>query len=57
MEKIGDSVYRLPEITGGPTILLGDTVTIVDTGLPGSDDEILRAVRGRSGARATSGTS
>ena len=45
MEKIGDSVYHLPEITGGPTILLGDTVTIVDTGLPGSDDEILRAVR------------
>src|SRR3954462_2617981 len=50
MEKISESVYHLPELVGGPTILLGDTVTIVDAGLPGNDDDILRAVRelGRS---------
>lgn len=44
MEKISESVYHLPEIVGGPTILLGETITIVDAGLPDSDDEILHAV-------------
>ena len=50
MEKVSESVYHLPEIVGGPTILLGDTVTIVDTGVPGSDDATLAAVEelGRS---------
>ena len=50
MEKVSESVYHLPEIVGGPTILLGETVTIVDTGVPGSDEAILAAVEslGRS---------
>src|SRR4051812_38369920 len=44
MERISESVHHLPEIMGGPTILLGDTVTIVDTGIPDSEDAILDAV-------------
>ena len=44
MEKISESVYHLPDLVGGPTILLGETITIVDAGLPDSDEEILRAV-------------
>lgn len=50
MEKVSETVHHLPEITGGPTILLGDTVTIVDTGVPGSEGTILAAVEelGRS---------
>jgi glyoxylase-like metal-dependent hydrolase (beta-lactamase superfamily II) len=50
MEKVSDSVHHLPEIVGGPTILLGETVTIVDTGVPGSDEAIIAAVEelGRS---------
>jgi glyoxylase-like metal-dependent hydrolase (beta-lactamase superfamily II) len=44
VEKIGDGVYHLPDIIGGPTILLGETVVLVDTGVPGSDDAILAAV-------------
>ena len=44
MEKISESVYHLPEVVGGPTILLGETITIVDAGLPDSDAEILNAV-------------
>jgi glyoxylase-like metal-dependent hydrolase (beta-lactamase superfamily II) len=45
VEKISDSVYHLPDVMGGPTILVGETVTIVDAGLPGSDADILAAVR------------
>jgi glyoxylase-like metal-dependent hydrolase (beta-lactamase superfamily II) len=50
LEKVSESVHHLPEIIGGPTILLGETVTIVDTGVPGSEDAILAAVEelGRS---------
>jgi glyoxylase-like metal-dependent hydrolase (beta-lactamase superfamily II) len=50
MENVNESVRHLPEIVGGPTILLGDTVTIVDTGVPGSEDAILTAIEdaGRS---------
>jgi len=44
VEKIGDGVYHLPDLVGGPTILLGETVVIVDTGVPGSEDAILAAV-------------
>ena len=58
MEKIGDGVYHLPDIVGGPSILVGETVVLVDTGVPGSDDAILAAVeeigrerRGRHGHR------
>jgi len=50
LEKVSETVHHLPEITGGPTIILGETVTIVDTGVPGSEDAILAAVEelGRS---------
>jgi glyoxylase-like metal-dependent hydrolase (beta-lactamase superfamily II) len=43
-QRVSDTVLHLPEIIGGPTILLGETVTIVDTGVPGSEDAILGAV-------------
>ncbi len=47
---MSESVHHLPEIVGGPTILLGETITIVDTGVPASEDAILAAVEalGRS---------
>jgi glyoxylase-like metal-dependent hydrolase (beta-lactamase superfamily II) len=50
VEKVSESVHHLPDIVGGPTILLGETVTIVDTGVPGSEEAILAAVEelGRS---------
>ena len=50
MERVSESVHHLPEIVGGPTILLDEYVTIVDTGVPGSADAILAAVEqaGRS---------
>jgi glyoxylase-like metal-dependent hydrolase (beta-lactamase superfamily II) len=44
VERIGDSIVHLPEVIGGPTILLGDSVTVVDTGVPGSEDAILDAL-------------
>lgn len=44
IELVSDTVLHLPEIIGGPTILVGETVTIVDTGVPGSEDAILGAV-------------
>ena len=55
MEKIGDRVYHLPGILGGPSILLGDTVVLVDTGVPGSEETILAAVEevGRSAGDVT----
>ena len=55
MEKIGDRVYHLPGIVGGPSILLGDTVVLVDTGVPGSEEAILAAVEevGRSAGDVT----
>jgi glyoxylase-like metal-dependent hydrolase (beta-lactamase superfamily II) len=43
-ERVSDTVLHLPEIIGGPTILLGETVTIVDTGVPTSEEAILGAV-------------
>ena len=55
MEKINDRVYHLPDVVGGPTILLGETVVLVDTGVPGSDEVILAAVEelGRGPADVT----
>ena len=55
MESISDTVYHLPEIVGGPTILVGDSVVVVDTGIPGSEAAILAAVGelGRSAADVT----
>jgi glyoxylase-like metal-dependent hydrolase (beta-lactamase superfamily II) len=43
-EKISESVYHLPDVVGGPTILLGDDVVVVDTGVPGSEAAILAAL-------------
>lgn len=44
MEKIGEGVYQLPEILGGPTILVDEEAIVVDTGVPGSEDAILAAL-------------
>ena len=55
METISDEVHHLPEILGGPTILLGESVTIVDTGVPGSADEILAALESLGRARSDVG--
>jgi len=44
MEKISDGVYHLPEVVGGPTILLAEHVALVDTGVPGSEDAIIAAL-------------
>jgi glyoxylase-like metal-dependent hydrolase (beta-lactamase superfamily II) len=55
MEKINDTVYHLPDIVGGPTILVDETAVVVDTGIPGSETAILEAVveLGRSAADVT----
>ena len=55
MEKIGDRVYHLPDIVGGPSILLGETVVLVDTGVPGSAETIVSVVEeiGRSAGDVT----
>ena len=55
MEKIGDRVYHLPDIVGGPSILLGETVVLVDTGVPGSAEAIVGVVEeiGRSAGDVT----
>jgi glyoxylase-like metal-dependent hydrolase (beta-lactamase superfamily II) len=55
MENIGDGVYHLPDIVGGPTILAGETVVLVDTGVPGAEAAILAAVEeiGRSTGEIT----
>ena len=44
VEKVSESVYHLPDVVGGPTILLGDGVVVVDTGVPGSEAAILGAL-------------
>jgi glyoxylase-like metal-dependent hydrolase (beta-lactamase superfamily II) len=44
VKKVNEGVYHLPELHGGPVILVGETVTIVDAGVPGSEDAILAAV-------------
>ena len=45
MEQISDTVYHLDELVGGPTVLVAtDYLTLIDTGLPGSDEAILRSV-------------
>jgi len=48
-------VVHLPDIVGGPTILLGAKVVLVDTGIQGSDGAILAAVEevGRSARDVT----
>jgi glyoxylase-like metal-dependent hydrolase (beta-lactamase superfamily II) len=52
VEKVSESVYHLPDVVGGPTILVGDGVVVVDTGVPGSETAILAVLDelGRSAA-------
>jgi glyoxylase-like metal-dependent hydrolase (beta-lactamase superfamily II) len=46
MEKITENVHHLPELVGGPTLILGDDgVTLVDAGLPDAAEAILDALR------------
>jgi glyoxylase-like metal-dependent hydrolase (beta-lactamase superfamily II) len=45
MERISDSIHHLPDLVGGPTLLLGeDEVVVIDTGVPGADADILAAL-------------
>jgi glyoxylase-like metal-dependent hydrolase (beta-lactamase superfamily II) len=45
MEHISDSIHHLPDVVGGPTLLLGeDGVVVVDTGVPGAEADILAAL-------------
>jgi glyoxylase-like metal-dependent hydrolase (beta-lactamase superfamily II) len=45
METIAEGIYHLDELVGGPTLLVApDRVTLVDTGLPGSEEAILAAI-------------
>jgi glyoxylase-like metal-dependent hydrolase (beta-lactamase superfamily II) len=40
-EQITPTIHHLPDVLGGPTLIVEDEVTIVDTGIPGADEEIL----------------
>lgn len=55
IERISDGVYHLPGVHGGPTVLLGEDVVLIDTGVPGSETAILAAVAelGRSAGDVT----
>jgi glyoxylase-like metal-dependent hydrolase (beta-lactamase superfamily II) len=45
VETVAEGIYHLDELVGGPTLLVGsDRVTLIDTGLPGSEDEIFDAL-------------
>jgi glyoxylase-like metal-dependent hydrolase (beta-lactamase superfamily II) len=44
VEQITDSIYHLSDVTGGPTILLGRSVVVIDAGLPGDDAAIVAAL-------------
>ena len=40
--KITDSIYQVDDVMGGPTVIVtGDEVTLVDTGVPNSEEKIL----------------
>src|ERR1043166_7403250 len=41
METIAEGIYHLDDVVGGPTLLVAaDRVTLIDVGLPGSEQEI-----------------
>ena len=41
MESIAEGIHHLDDVVGGPTLLVAaDRVTLVDTGLPGSEEAI-----------------
>jgi glyoxylase-like metal-dependent hydrolase (beta-lactamase superfamily II) len=45
METIAEGIYHLDEVVGGPTLLVApDRITLVDTGLPGSDETIFETL-------------
>ena len=44
VERIGERVCHLPDLVGGPSLVLDDDVTIVDTGLAEEAGEILEAL-------------
>jgi glyoxylase-like metal-dependent hydrolase (beta-lactamase superfamily II) len=41
IERVGDRVVHLPDLVGGPSFILDDEVTLVDTGLEDDAGEIL----------------
>jgi glyoxylase-like metal-dependent hydrolase (beta-lactamase superfamily II) len=45
METIAEGIYHLDELVGGPTLLVAnDRITLVDAGLPGSEETIVETV-------------
>ena len=44
VERIGERVAHLPDLVGGPSFILDDEVTLVDTGLEDDAAEILAAL-------------
>src|SRR5437762_8085898 len=47
METIAEGIYHLDDVVGGPTLLVADDrITLVDTGLPGSEETIFATVEG-----------
>jgi len=47
METVAEGIYHLDEVVGGPTLLVAaDRITLVDTGLPGSEETIFATVEG-----------
>ena len=45
METVVEGIYHLDELVGGPTLLVAaDRITLIDTGLPGSEEAIFGVV-------------
>jgi glyoxylase-like metal-dependent hydrolase (beta-lactamase superfamily II) len=45
VEAIAEGIHHLDDVVGGPTLLVtGDRVTLVDTGLPGSERQIFQTL-------------
>src|SRR5689334_987966 len=45
MEAIAEGIHHLDEVVGGPTLLVApDRITLVDTGVPGSEEQIFAAI-------------
>lgn len=44
MTRVTDSVHQLDELVGGPSLLVGDELALVDAGLPGSEDAIFALI-------------
>jgi glyoxylase-like metal-dependent hydrolase (beta-lactamase superfamily II) len=49
METIAEGIYHLDDVVGGPTLLVAaDRITLIDTGLPGSEGAIFGALESLS---------